>query len=192
MSSGIYQLHFSDGSFYIGKSENMEERWNQHTKSFLQGMHSKKMQSKYNQYGPPVASVLLECHTDHIDLYESLAIHKNMGPNCLNSAIPKKLTADEESVLLKAGEHLTASTAEHIATIEGLRRSNRILEVENEQAMARNKELEDKGVVLRPEIRALLNELEYENSSLIREISTLNTTIKGLRSRNILERIFNV
>lgn len=79
MDSGIYVLRFPNKYFYIGKSEHIQKRWEQHWKDFEKGTHSRRMQQAYNQYGYPTREVFIRCHPDHCDLYESIAIEYNMS-----------------------------------------------------------------------------------------------------------------
>ena len=34
MTTGIYQMNFSDQAYYVGKSQDIEQRWKQHKDSF--------------------------------------------------------------------------------------------------------------------------------------------------------------
>jgi hypothetical protein len=107
MISGIYKLTFSSGKIYIGKSENVELRWQQHQASFQKGTHSKKMQCEYNQHGTPDYEVLLYVHPDHIDIYESIYIQINWGPRCLNGNRPKPISSEDAQKYLDYYNRLT-------------------------------------------------------------------------------------
>jgi len=87
MTSGVYQLTFSNGDTYIGKSINIEERWKQHTNKMYKGTAAKNMQAAFNAYGAPMGRILRECHEDHIDVVESCFISRNKPT--LNSDRPK-------------------------------------------------------------------------------------------------------
>ncbi|MFI3219384.1 MAG: GIY-YIG nuclease family protein [Methylococcales bacterium] len=87
MTSGVYQLTFSSGDTYIGKSINIEERWKQHTNKMYKGTAAKNMQAAFNAYGAPMGRILRECHEDHIDVVESCFISRNKPT--LNSDRPK-------------------------------------------------------------------------------------------------------
>lgn len=87
MTSGVYQLTFSSGDTYIGKSIDCANRWKQHADKFLKGTAAKNMQQAYNLYGMPDARVLIECHEDHIDIVEACLISR-LGPT-LNGTRPE-------------------------------------------------------------------------------------------------------
>lgn len=76
-TSGVYQLQFSSGRIYIGKSINIEERFNQHMDKFRKSAAAKTMQNEYDRYGPPNLSILALCHPDHVDIVESWLINRN-------------------------------------------------------------------------------------------------------------------
>lgn len=116
LRSGIYKMIFGDGSFYIGKSEDMVVRAKQHIKSMEEGRHSVKVQAAYNKCGLPSFDLAFMCHKDHIDIIEGYFIAKYWGsPGFLNSASGYKLTEAEmveiENVDPKMWE---LSTLEHI------------------------------------------------------------------------------
>lgn len=77
MTSGVYQLKFDSGRTYIGKSINVEERFNQHMDKFRKGTAAKAMQHEYDHYGSPTISLLVACHADHVDIVESWLIAQN-------------------------------------------------------------------------------------------------------------------
>ena len=87
MTSGVYQLNFSDGSTYIGKSIHIEERWKQHMNKFYKGTAAKPMQAAFRRCGDPTGRILVECHEDHIDVVESCYISRCKP--ILNSDRPK-------------------------------------------------------------------------------------------------------
>lgn len=70
MTSGIYRITFADSANYIGKSVDIERRWNDHRDLFSKGKASKKMQERYNLYGMPKFEIIMQCHKNHIDLFE--------------------------------------------------------------------------------------------------------------------------
>ena len=76
-TSGVYQLQFSSGRTYIGKSVNITERFKQHMDKFRKGTAAKAMQNEYDCYGPPDINVLVLCHPDHVDIVESWLISRN-------------------------------------------------------------------------------------------------------------------
>ena len=46
MASGIYKLTFKSGNFYIGKSNNIDRRWQEHFDKFKKGTAAKNMQAE--------------------------------------------------------------------------------------------------------------------------------------------------
>lgn len=77
MTSGVYELKFANGDRYIGKSINIETRWKQHFDKLTKGTAAKNMQSAFNRYGAPDGDILLECHSDHIDIMEAVYIARH-------------------------------------------------------------------------------------------------------------------
>jgi hypothetical protein len=77
MTSGVYELKFSNGARYIGKSIDIYNRWKQHIDKMRKGTAAKNMQDAYNRYGVPEADIMLECHPDHIDIMEAVFIARH-------------------------------------------------------------------------------------------------------------------
>ncbi len=120
MTSGVYQLTFTSGARYIGKSVNIEERWNQHLDKFRKGTASKPMQAEYNAYGGPTGSILFACHEDHIDLVEACFITRNRPElNTTRPPDPFPWLKDSDSLNSVFGM-LGMSTAEHVSRINEL------------------------------------------------------------------------
>lgn len=174
MDSGIYQISFCNGCYYIGKSENITKRWQTHSKNFQQGTHTKKMQEAYNSCGPPDYSVMLLVHPDHIDIYESILIDKHWGPQLLNTAKPKPLSPELQDVYLELydqvnlGEHscMLHSTAQHMQLL----REHHYKLHDAQQALAR---LQDSGIVLPEDVEAELTGLEEQNALYYSELQRL-------------------
>lgn len=102
MQSGIYMFKFTSGHYYIGKSENIEKRWENHRRHMQQGKHTKKVQWAYDNYGEPNYEVVWTIHQDHIDLYEDHLILALWDPNrILNATKPKAVAAETTAVLEK-------------------------------------------------------------------------------------------
>lgn len=128
MNSGIYTIKFSNGQFYIGKSENVYNRWKTHQKNFEQGTHTKKMQQAYDECGQPEYIHSLEIHPDHIDIYESVFILNNWGPNLLNTTKPKQISTEDreeyiwvyDNIQNKDKSIMLYSTLEHVLIIKQL------------------------------------------------------------------------
>jgi group I intron endonuclease len=116
MKSGIYCLTFKDGSMYIGKSIDIERRWKEHTDAMSTDRAANKIQAAFNNYGYPSAEILLECHSDHIDLMETYFICK-LQPS-LNTVGGVTINNEDLNVLRRRTDLLQLSTAEHILHIE--------------------------------------------------------------------------
>lgn len=115
MISGIYKLTFKNGDTYIGKSNNIEKRWEEHKSSFYRNKASEKVMSAFHQYGMPEFSVLLEAHKDHIDILEAYYI--SCERPALNSVIAKCIADEDFNMLMNNEVLLKLSTVEHVHTI---------------------------------------------------------------------------
>lgn len=122
MTSGVYELTFSSGDRYIGKSINIETRWKQHFDKLLKGTAAKNMQDAYRRYGMPSGDILCTCHSDHIDILEACYISRH-NPE-LNSDRPSDpFQGVSEAVLnnlLRNTNIFDASTWQHIEVISNL------------------------------------------------------------------------
>lgn len=83
--SGIYKLEFTDGSFYIGQSINIDKRCKDHYRMLLDGSHhSYKVQDKFNKYKElPKHSVIEYCEIPELNTNEDKYINLK-DPLCLN------------------------------------------------------------------------------------------------------------
>lgn len=64
MTIGVYKLLFKDGSFYIGRSSNIEKRFSTHKNDLKNNKGSKKLLSTYKSVGAPTDYEILEvCET---------------------------------------------------------------------------------------------------------------------------------
>ena len=185
MESGIYQLTFRNGQFYIGKSENIPKRWKTHQKNFEQGTHTKKMQAVYDVWGAPEYRVALEVHSDHIDIYESIFIATAWGPNLLNATKPKPISPEEaeeylgyyDKLKLGGTSALLHSTLMHLKALE-------------EHHLALQKTTEELRLLKLKGIRTpdeILDELEYyevSNGEMYHEL-------ERLKKLSLWNRIFN-
>ena len=101
MTTGIYQLNFSNGTFYIGQAQNIATRYAEHIEKMRVGQHTKKIQRVFDDTGiVPTLEILVDCHEDFLDLFESFYIHKHKHGNILNTAIPKnRLSGATQRVL---------------------------------------------------------------------------------------------
>jgi hypothetical protein len=115
MSSGVYLLNFGAGGKYIGKSVDIERRWEEHIKALAKGKSANKLQDAYRRYGVPERKILLECHSDHIDLVETIMIRR-FKPT-LNSATTSPISLEDINTICDNGELLDISTGTHIRKI---------------------------------------------------------------------------
>lgn len=177
MPSGIYLLKFNDSNLYIGKSNNIERRWNEHTTKFQKGSAAKAMQNAYDCYGPPKFIILLECHEDHIDLMESIYIKNNWHRGLLNTTQPSEVSLEDEEVLRDNENLLEHSTSTHIKIILNLINEKDI--IENKYTKLLHEDKNDR-------IRILENDketLEHTNDILRNEITRI-------KSMSFLDRLF--
>lgn len=75
MTCGIYKLGFAGtDKVYIGKSENIEVRYNKHKWNLENNNSSKKLQEAYDTYGVPELEILTECSISELNELENMAI----------------------------------------------------------------------------------------------------------------------
>jgi hypothetical protein len=135
MASGIYQLTFSSGKFYIGKSLDLETRWKQHFNKFATGKAARPMQVEYERCGLPSTDVLFHCHQDHIDIMEEWLIDQFKCGDMLNTTYPKLERTPEIAELINNNKELLQfCTWDHLKLIAGAER--RIDEAEEAEAEA--------------------------------------------------------
>ena len=115
MISGIYKLTFKNGDEYIGKSNNIEKRWEEHKSSFYRNKASEKMMKAFHTHGMPEFRILMEAHKDHVDILEAYYI--SCERPSLNSVIAKCIHDDDFDLLMENQDLLKLSTVEHIGTI---------------------------------------------------------------------------
>lgn len=180
MISGIYQITFLDGSYYIGKSENIEKRWKTHKLNFSKGTHTKKMQLAYNQYGPPEYTVLLPVHPDHIDLYEAALINQHWTNKILNTTKPRPMSPQECEQLLELYRVelndcsvMFYSTTYHVEAIKQLDADKQAALHKCAVAEDNLGELESEGIVLPHEHQQKLKRLQQENYKYLQELNRL-------------------
>ena len=116
MASGIYIINFSGCAYYIGKSNDIERRWREHTTKFQKGTAAKAMQEAYDLYGMPEFRIHIECHEDHADLLESISIEHNRHL-LINTTQPKIISEEDREVILANKDLIQLSTAEHLRII---------------------------------------------------------------------------
>jgi hypothetical protein len=191
MQAGIYVLRFKSGHYYIGKSDNVINRWQQHWKDFQKGTHSKKMQWCFNTYGIPTAELFLDCHKDHVDMYESIIIRMNLGELCLNTAVPKELPKEDVDTLMSSGQWVTLSTAEHFRMLHKLADEVKDKDITITALSSRLDGLELEGTMMPEEIKELVEYQNIEIASLQEVLDKQKTSLDQLQNRNWIERLLN-
>lgn len=185
MDSGIYQITFPNGYFYLGKSETITQRWKTHQKNFIQNTHTKKMQAAYDEFGEPEYKVLLAVHAEHIGIFESVFINNAWGPGILNTTKPKLLDAGTAEAYLDAYDNIIFnntscmlySTLEHVTKLKETH-------LELTEASARIKSLETQGFVLPDEALDAMDDLK----AIVLE---QNTELRRLANLSAYDRMFN-
>jgi hypothetical protein len=109
MDSGIYQLTFSSGDTYVGKSLHLTMRYKQHADKLSRGTAAKNMLRAYYQsdHQYPSAEVLVYCHPNLLDEYENYWI--NYLKPTLNTQIPPMMTEREQLALIRHMERGSAT-----------------------------------------------------------------------------------
>jgi len=206
MISGIYKLTFSSGKFYIGKSENVELRWQQHQASFQKHTHSKKMQTEYDRYGAPDYEIILFVHPDHIDIYESIFIDTSWGPQCLNGNRPKHISSEDAEKYLFYYDNLTIndtcvmlhSSLMHLQALEQYYKKLDNLTQELELSQSDVLELELRGIktpegwqVVNDRLKAKNKQLTIENINIRSEFKTKCNELLRLEKLSWWDRLWN-
>lgn len=180
MTSGVYQLTFSSGKTYIGKSVNIEERWKQHYDKMCKGTAAKAMQHEFTHYGEPSGKIVVTCHPDHIDILEACCIAR-MSPE-LNSDRPpdpfKGISIDTINGYLK-DDMFDKSTLEHIERINDL--SSDVVQLEEEVA-----ELTETNSLLEEErsIEEIQVDISNRLGKQLDEIGELEEAMEALEQSN--------
>jgi len=210
MTSGIYMLTFPSGNRYIGKSINLEKRWEQHRTSMSKGTHTKLLQREFDIYQIFNAKVLFECHPDHIDIMEACFISR-LQPE-LNGVFPADplLNIQNESFDYFTG-FMNESTVEHINRIALCTIDMAELEAEHQvnlekaelESKVKVQELKDKLYDALDKLDTLeetIGELEYDRSEeeIIADVSKriiqleATAVLKDAEVKNLTNRISNL
>ena len=173
-TSGVYQLTFSSGARYIGKSVDIDARWKQHATAFSKGKAAGAMQAEYAKCGYPDGKVLFQCHPDHIDIAEAVFIVRNKPE--LNSAIPEDpfLGIDDMDEVFSL---LGMSTLEHVNQITEIS-GKYVKELENVKRL--NKEIALLKIARSD--REVNVEKDRKIASLRNENATLATRLKEVQT----------
>lgn len=189
MNSGIYRFYFTNGTFYIGKSQDMAERWLEHAEAMKKGTAAKRVQAQYILCGLPEFEVLVHCHKDHVDLLEAIYINKFYGSiNCLNTQRPG-LPPDAE-ILETNTELLAFATSDHLLTILNL-------VGENKSYLDTISEYETSDVVAKSTHTALAIKYASAMTSLVKledeieEVLSVNRSLVAEASKPWYKKLFS-
>lgn len=185
MTSGIYKLEFPGGLFYIGKSENIERRWEEHRKKFETGKAAKPMQAAFKNCGYPDAEIICVAHKDNIDVLEAAYISDAMeryGNLCLNTSIP-----EDPGFRQYEDDIVNMSLKEQMALIKKLREDVERCETELEQQeIDHEREMTDIASG-----RAYITvSRDLHNTEI--ELNNLKIELERLKNRNWFQRLFNL
>lgn len=182
MISGIYKLVFNNDSYYIGKSNDIERRWKEHNNKFNKGTAAKALQNAFDNHGYPEFHILCECHSDHIDLLESIYISISFG-NTLNSAAPIFVSAEDKGFLLQRQELLTHSTADHLRTLYNQAQKLDVADKKYKKLLNKDKYVKD--------LVEDLELLELDIEVLVQKNKKLNQEVHRLKNMGFWERVFS-
>lgn len=204
MISGIYKLTFPSGLFYIGRSDDIDRRWQEHMQAFENGTAAQRMQLEYTRGGMPNFEVIYQCHPDHCDLAESAIIQHCDRSYMLNTQFPRRITPEEWETMCDCQELLELSTCDHLRLIfqntDLLAQKN--LEVYNIKHELETKQVEldqlkSSGVYIGDEGKELLEFYEQDNAlmedqigEMCGEICELQDYIKKLKGMSLWQRLF--
>lgn len=186
MAAGIYKLTFSSGKFYIGKSNDLDRRWNEHCTKFQKGTAAKNMQAEFNRCGYPEREIINYCHEDHIDILEALYIEGGWGPSILNTSRPTTISTRELEFLNLNIKCLEYGTAVHCKVMWDQSR-----ELEQMRSAAENRQKQHSLEIARLKKGTVIPELEEKVSSLAYSLELSKQEVKKLKSRNWIQRLFN-
>lgn len=198
MISGIYQLTFPDGSRYIGKSINVEDRWTQHLDKMKKGTAAKNMQEAWNTFRSFDAEVIFECHPDHIDIMEECLIAR-LKPELNTTRPADRLPGVYEQDFERLIKYFKHSTQEHIETlldqehrINVAHRNIEALEEALDRALEERTEEEIKADVNNriAEIHKECTSLLYENEELAIANRKLRKNLE-LANRSWWQKLFS-
>lgn len=103
LKSGIYQLTWDNGYFYIGQSKNLIVRWKYHNYSFLNGhmlKHQRKLYNVWKKHGTPKFKIILFCPCDLLDNIEQacISIHWENDKLCNTNPLATSSRGSKRSV----------------------------------------------------------------------------------------------
>lgn len=69
--TGIYKLSFDDGTFYVGQSLDISNRYREHLNNLYNNTHfNYKVQAAYNKCGEPKLEYIISCKPSELNHYE--------------------------------------------------------------------------------------------------------------------------
>jgi len=86
VSSLIYQLRFSSGQVYIGRTRRPQARLERHLKDMRYGYHTKRVQKAYDLFGEPVFEIIHRVTDDEYDVEVEANCIAGAGARSLNFA----------------------------------------------------------------------------------------------------------
>ena len=194
MNSGIYRLTFATGDTYIGKSNDMERRYNEHCDKLKKGTAAGKMQSAfYVSQALPISEIMMYCHEDYLDYMEGYYI--DLLRPTLNTSIPQ--VRDGVNILLDNEHFLEYSIAAVCQVLRNHDENAAVLQESFDNLTANYNSL---AAVRDAEEQAEYAEAELmygkdRNKSLVlsqaQTIEELKATIFKMNKRTLLQRIFN-
>lgn len=192
MSSGIYKLTFSSGRYYIGKSVNIDKRWDQHWKALCKGTHAKALQAEFDKFGEPQAEVMIYAHEDHIDILEGFLINAYwVSGYILNTTRPAPLNDSDfelvkECIGYQGGAIWNMSTLDHIRSWNKCDDQRRVMEQELEK-----QEREHQKEMRKIKSGTRIKELEDSIETLLQDCTRKSQEINRLKNRGFWDRLFN-
>lgn len=182
MRSGIYKFTFESGFYYIGKSNDIDRRWDEHMSKFVKGTAAQRIQAQYDVCGSPDFEVILYCHEDHIDLMEDIYIEENwMDGFLLNTTRPKRNSYHETRILTDNIELLEFSTAEHIEKINELEQST-------DDLLLKLVSFKDGTYLEQMELEAY--EARYEQQECLAELIKVRKELEAEKNKGFFARLF--
>lgn len=127
MTAGIYALVFGaedmETLYYIGKSVDIDKRWQEHMNKLIKGTAAKAMQEAYQKHGEPEFHIIKTCHPDHLDVLEPLYIEMyklEHTYNCINASIPEIYDRPTQQTLrlVNSDQYWDLSTLEHLKMLD--------------------------------------------------------------------------
>lgn len=190
MKSGVYCLTFKDGSQYVGKSIDMQRRWKEHADAMSSDRAAGKLQQAYNNNGFPSARILIECHSDHIDLMEDYYICK-LQP-VLNTVGGITISNKDIDTLGRRVDLLQQSTADHVNCIEA---QEEVIASYKREIDKLNNDLKQAALdhYMHEKVSQLNNEaknLREEGRQLYEEREVLEEEVLKYKTAGLLRRIF--